>query len=105
MATRTYCDHCGNTVQNPKVLSFGDFRGKLRDEASQQAVIQQAMDAMRIGGAFGGGGNGGVSVTQQAPSKAVAPIINVDLCDTCVPIWLRRVGALCKASDPEEKNV
>lgn len=51
----------------------------------------------------GGGGIGGVSVAQNlaAPSKPPIEIIDVDLCPHCVNLWMNRVKAITRGSDPE----
>lgn len=93
MATRTYCDHCGNTVRNPKVLSFGDVRDAQNAEAMSRAQA----------------GVGGIASLIAQPNaqrnqntSQSTEVIDVDLCPTCVPIWMERVKKLCEASDEKE---
>jgi len=99
MATRTFCDHCGNTIRNPKVLSFGDLKGVLsRNEAQHRAVMQQ-VQALHANVQYIPPQAGPVSAKQSGVPEI--GVTHVDLCPTCVPIWLERVKALCKASDPD----
>lgn len=118
MATRTFCDHCGNTVQNPTVLSFGPLRSEILKLRSREDALRQSAYDMQKAQAFGGGGGAsgvgvgvGISIVgsggvAQAPPPDKHPqikITDVDLCPTCVPIWFERVSRLCKASDPKEE--
>lgn len=105
MATRTFCDHCGNTVRSPHQFQFGPK--PVRDTSSEE--LQYALRMARIGGFGDGAGSAGIKqamagIGKPAPVPA-HPTTTIDLCDVCIPIWLKRVSALCKASDPEEKDV
>lgn len=116
MATRTFCDHCGNTVQNPTVLSFGPFKQEFGYLKEKEMAIKQAMHdihhpkyAGAAAGAGSGGGyvqvvsvNAGVGAQKQAPSPTQIKVTDVDLCPACAPIWFERVSRLCRASDPKE---
>ncbi len=93
MATRTFCDHCGNTITNqPNIMSFGLLHALLQHRAEEQAWAQQAMMAARAGHLSGHG-------MGPRPTAPDIKIEDVDLCNTCVPIWLERVRNLCKQSD------
>jgi hypothetical protein len=104
MATRTFCDHCGSTVRDPKVLSFGDMRSRLARQSEQEG-LKAAIAAMRndlnVGKAYAAAAMQNVN---KSPAADLIPVIDVDLCPRCVPLWLERVRNLCKASDPEEKS-
>lgn len=114
MATRTFCDHCGNTVVNPTVLSFGPFKAALqqmREHSERTRVMEAALQARQFAGS-GGGGAGNINVAVSPPGGQANTVANpqvvvtdVDLCLACVPIWFERVSKLCKASDPKESDV
>lgn len=114
MATRTFCDHCGNTVREPNRFTFGPvpvYRDE--DEAAKMSKQQYAMviGQAGVGGASGGGGGGSVSkliktvqaqqAAQAAPTKPTVQRVNIDLCDNCVPIWMQRVKKLTEPADEE----
>lgn len=122
MVTKTFCDHCGHVARNHKVLSFGDIQGKNVTDARHQIQMQmlavQNAQAQRNMPPYAGGGGGGGIVGGSAgmaggsagmagayyappPSGPEFEIINVDLCQHCVPLWMNRVKAITKASDPE----
>lgn len=103
MATRTFCDHCGNTVRSPHKFQFGPK--PVRDNSAEE--LQYTLEVARVGGF--GGSSGSIKQAMAAIGKPAPvpahPTTTIDLCDACIPIWLKRVGALCKASDPETKDV
>lgn len=101
MATRTFCDHCGNTCHNPKKFIFGPQM--VRDSSKEE--LRQALEMARITGVTDPNGlkQAMQGIGQQV--KPSHPTKVIDLCDTCVPIWLERVDKLCRASDADEKNV
>ncbi len=106
MVTKTFCDHCGNVVYEPQVYTFGNTRA-LEAWKQQCEYLQQAFQ-------YGGGpangpiGRAGGAVQVQAqvqvqgfPPRPTVEVINVDLCKHCESIWMDRVKAICRRSDPE----
>jgi len=107
MVTKTFCDHCGNVARDVTVLSFGGVKQHLsyetqRMQAAVQMHIHAQQNAVNYGGG-GAGGAGGVGVAQSlaAPPKPPIEIIDVDLCPHCVNLWMNRVKAITRGSDPE----
>lgn len=92
MATRIYCDHCGNTCRNPNVFYYGPAPLLSPSYQNVQAVYVQ-------GGLLGGGGGFNMPNPPTPPAlqnKTSVVIESIDLCDRCVPIWMERVGKLTK---------
>lgn len=56
---------------------------------------------MQNQGAMGGAGGQG-SISMLPPYFPTHQTKIVDLCETCTPIWLKRVAALTENSDPDE---
>jgi hypothetical protein len=88
MATRLFCDHCGNCVTSVNKFCFGEY-------PKTQFLPQQ-------------GGGYGVAPPQLVPPQGgmqaafrVDQLTVVDLCNTCGPIWMRRVANITKVSDPD----
>lgn len=83
MATRHYCDHCGNKIKehNKGIMKFGPFKAI---EAHQQ-MIQYGVTNLQI----------------MSSIVKNFEVMEVDLCDACLPIWYSRVRNLTKSSDPE----
>lgn len=103
MGTRRFCDHCGNTCRNPKVYSYGPSANYIMQTTSlaYQNTMAAANAITFTGNAMYGslGGSGGSGAYSPAPPHISHT--DVDLCDTCAPIWLERVRKLTAASDPE----
>jgi hypothetical protein len=106
MATRIFCDHCGNTIREPLVYSFGplkqinDHNSLIQMQMQQQRQLALMQQNVGMGGNYGGGAAGIASVTTcGSPTSAM---IDVDLCPVCAPIWMERVKNLTKRSDPED---
>lgn len=92
MTTKVFCDHCGNVISNRQsnVFSFGPFRRELNK--AYGVMANQSLQ--------------GINAASQPGSHALTPsetvkIEDVDLCNTCAPIWMSRVKNLTQASDPE----
>lgn len=100
MATRIFCDHCGNTITKPNVFCYGPW-------SDVQVLAYGGNSGGAAVGSASGGGSGSanwVGGTSNHTYQSVAPVlklVKVDLCDVCVPIWLERVRNLTKASDPD----
>lgn len=105
MGTRLYCDHCGNTVRQFTKLAFGDLDSKIKAVNESHDAMQQQM-LLRHQGV---GGHSGLVTqgpyTSSPPVKPPIGIIKVELCDNCVPIWMKRVEMICKQSDVDETDV
>ena len=86
MGTRIFCDHCGNTVTQVNRYGFGPMPQYIPDYSNQQTIQRIQAQQSLIG----------IQYQALAPQT---PIKDVDLCNTCVPIWMKRVEALCKNSD------
>ena len=87
MATRQYCDHCGNTVRNPKQFCYGPYPAV---NYVQAYVGQQQYAA----------GSTGILGASAYPTAIPSPeMVVIDLCDHCIPVWTKRVEMLTKASD------
>ncbi len=103
MGTRLYCDQCGNTVHEFKVVSFGQEPSpkeaaeydKNYEMYRQQIEYAQSMRGLGMG----------QSLTQVAihPPKPLPTHkrTRIELCEGCLPIWLTRAANLTKESDPE----
>ena len=79
MATRTYCDNCGNTITMPFKYCYGIYTGTPPQHV--QALSQQ----------YGLAQGGGVIPTTD--------FVVIDLCPTCKTVWMDRVRALTASSD------
>lgn len=99
MGRRTYCDLCGCTISNNVTcdMAFGSW-----PTYATQSIPQQMYTIAGGGGGGVGGALGGISYP--APSLDLSPLIKIELCKHCVPIWLERVRAICCRSDPNEKS-
>lgn len=115
MATRRYCDHCGNTIKTPNVFSYGPFRMIEMYHSQQIQTMQQAVALQHIWQNSQGqrqlgnlAGANSPPPTQGPPAKSHIlekyQTIDVDLCDHCVPLWMERVRQITAQSDPEEKK-
>lgn len=118
MGTRRFCDHCGNTCRNPKVYSFGPSANHTMQTTVAMQNAYLATNASNIsfsgvtgmpytvgaGQATAGYGGSGGSGTYCPPSVPAYGHTDVDLCNTCAPIWLERVRKLTTASDPDAQS-
>lgn len=95
MATRIYCDNCGNTVREPNKFCFGPL-SHLYAGSSGGAGGSGASPNGGAGGLFGAGGGFGAS---QQTSRPTTPMHVIDLCDTCQNVWMERVKKLTSASE------
>lgn len=93
MATRTYCDNCGNTVREPNKFCFGPISHFHKKE---QQLMQMLKNTQHGNGGAGGGGGGAVACQ---PPPASPPMNVIDLCDTCQNIWIDRVKKLTGESE------
>lgn len=92
MATRIYCDNCGNTVTTPIRFCFGP----------RSAIDAEVNDVIsRYLGTTPGVGGFQAALAQQNSNQAPLKTVTIDLCQICVPIWMTRVANLTKASEPE----
>lgn len=94
MATRTFCDQCGNTVKNPRRFSFGPVPahepGPFHGNGGGVGVL--------------GSGGGAFQQARSVPVEQHFPIVVIDLCPVCAPIWMKRAEALTKASDTDAQS-
>jgi hypothetical protein len=83
MATRIFCDQCGNTISDnrPIVVLYGAFES--------MNFFQQ--------------GQLGANIAQGAHTQNRIPPPQLDLCKICYPIWMDRVKNLTKVSDVSTK--
>lgn len=93
MATRTYCDMCGNTVRSPAKYCFGPAPTY---HYSQQLVSYPGVQTQGGLSVLGGGQPGYATNVTTSPSMAT---VEVDLCPTCEKIWMKRVEAITKTSE------
>lgn len=103
MGTRLFCDQCGNTVREFKIVSFGrEPSPEERRKYEQQVTDYQNHMHMQRLSMYGGGPPPQVMPNMPYPSQPTEYTrIRVELCDGCLPIWLKRVESLTKESDPE----
>jgi len=115
VATRIYCDNCGNTIRDPQVFCFGprynyyNQNQHAQAQAYNQYVVGQAQAQQN---AYGNLGGQVVTAYVPLPPNPVPPttsqviaVEEVDLCQHCVSIWMARVKNLTKASDvPAKEN-
>lgn len=109
MATRTYCDQCGNTIREPNVFLFGPKKNLDYEKQQLMAALahQQLAQASQNQGPHGYaglsslGGNAGNSQGSTTPPKPMPDTVQIDLCDVCMPIWMARVKKLTSGSDPD----
>ena len=107
MATRIYCDHCGNSIKNPNVLSYGPVKivesyHQHQMQAHHFHVIAAQQQNMAQGIASAGQANQAMPQPLLKPKILENhPIVDVDLCDHCVPIWMERVRQITAQSDPD----
>lgn len=92
MATRIFCDHCGNTIAKPNIFCYGPWT-----EVQQIAYTAGHGASGGLLGAVGAVGVGGPTVS----TVAVEKLTQVDLCNTCVSVWMMRVRNLTKVSDAD----
>lgn len=88
MATRTFCDHCGNTVSFPTKYFYGTHNPNNYPQQGNGGLLgipQQTLSVM----------------AQAQASSIMHNVVTVDLCPHCVPIWVKRVEAITAKSDPE----
>lgn len=90
MATRTYCDHCGNTVNNLRKFGYGPAYEAPPQPPSLYAPGLQAAHQMAVA----------QQVQCSAPTPPYYETVFLDLCSTCAPIWLKRVKILTE-DDPK----
>lgn len=102
MATRIFCDNCGNTVKEAIEYSYGPYK-QIRREEHERMTYMQAMAGTARQQTMQGNLSVGVGLQGSVIPKVTAEMIHVDLCQTCVPIWMSRVRNLTQQSDPEEK--
>lgn len=89
MATRTFCDHCGNTVKTPNIFCYGPHQAvKNEVNAAFNAMHSSHIGQMQIAGR-----------ATNNPALMMPELTQIDLCDTCVRVWMNRVTALTKTSD------
>ena len=99
MATRQYCDHCGNTIRNPHKYCYGPHPAVnyVATHLPNYAGYSQypGVNAQSNMGTLGG------TPTYSTVATAVPSpeMVVIDLCDHCVKIWMTRVENLTKASD------
>jgi hypothetical protein len=74
MTTRTVCDHCGNTITNANSSNRFSYGPGVFSDDDETEPVQR---------------------TKPRPKRK-----NLDLCPICIPIWMKRVEDLTKASDP-----
>lgn len=71
-------------------------------EAHRQHQVQQVIAAQNAGQVRTWGMVAGASPNYPpSPSGPEFEIVHVDLCQHCIPLWMNRVKAITKASDPE----
>ena len=100
MATRTYCDQCGNTCHSPNKLMFGSH------SIDQFGILNVQQGGLltppSLGHPFGTVSYPNKpAIVVSAPARKWFNKIIIDLCDTCAPVWMERVKALTKESDPD----
>lgn len=101
MGTRLFCDHCGNTVHKFNYVSFGQDNGQRDIYDYHDALIRYQNQNTPILSQMGIGQYGGhVSL----PSLKSYPRTTIELCDNCLPIWLKRVENLTRVSDPDQEQ-
>lgn len=93
VATRIYCDLCGNTIRNPAKYVFGPSPLIIHN-TSYQTVTYPGGGAGQLGGSYQTAMP--TSTAYHAPTT-----IEVDLCPTCEKIWMKRVEGITKASAPD----
>lgn len=94
MVTKVYCDHCGHAAPNAQKYIFGahNYFFSLADPGHQAAAgFQQNQQTSQI--------QNQNNAYQPQPSVIIRSG-DVDLCDTCQIVWMKRVKALTQASEP-----
>jgi hypothetical protein len=86
MATRTFCDHCGNAVTEHKEYSFGPKVHPIILDPNGQRIVGHQVQFMN---------NGSVGIQGNSPPS----VQTIDLCAACIPVWMERVRRLTGASD------
>lgn len=81
MATKVTitCDHCGNKISKSNKFRFGPTSSRYDEDDDEEYAKKPAR-------------------RKEAP---LAKEVTIDLCATCVPIWMERVRKLTTTSDPE----
>jgi hypothetical protein len=87
MVTKTFCDHCGNTVGSTSYSRF---------TISKNGPVFVASPPYPYGVSVGQG------VVQTV--QPTTPTLLFDLCPHCEPVWLERIKRLTSASDPEKQT-
>jgi hypothetical protein len=96
MATRVYCDNCGNTVHQPVKYCFGPYQEGTTYTSYNQGLAQNAQWGA---GVLGGVGNGGTAPIQQVTVQNKTCLSVIDLCPICEKVWMERVMKLTQSSD------
>ena len=102
MATRIYCDNCGNTCRNPQKYCFGSYAAinyvhYVAKQVPYHATYPQSPNVNMQANA----GLLGATPTYSTVATTVATpeLVVIDLCDHCTKIWMTRVENLTKVSD------
>lgn len=74
------CDHCGNKITKPNKFVFGPWTGYDDDDEEEERPRKRS--------------------PHTAPIEPKITRIRIDLCNSCVPVWMERVKKLTGASDP-----
>lgn len=97
MVTKVYCDHCGHAASNAQKYIFGahSYFFGIKDPGHTNGIgtlagaqAQQVAQIQNQNNAY-----------QPRPSGIIR-VGDVDLCDTCQVVWMKRVKALTQASEP-----
>lgn len=108
MATRMFCDQCGNTIRESHKASCYIGPVLTMHDPSQQHAINQYNQAVGVQNAQHlGAGSGSYSVMAGnyiPTTSATTPFLSLDLCNTCVKSWPERVKHLTRMSDPDVKT-
>lgn len=101
MATRMYCDQCGNTIRKSTKASC--YIGPALDYTHATTMNYPAYPS---GGGMGNAANIGNGLYMATPAIPVpaSPFLAIDLCDTCVVSWPERVKNLTRVSEPDAKT-
>lgn len=97
MVTKIYCDHCGLAASNAKKFVFGSHQHFFGMSDASQGVQQTVSAASNQ---WPTGGSAGQPLSPYKPTVEKITAGSVDLCDTCQIVWMNRVIALTKASEP-----
>jgi len=101
MATRIFCDHCGNTIRDPIVFCFGPHKA-VQDQIDVYRQMHVQHQYAQQGIAWTTASvttTSGYVPTPPPPQATISSLEKIDLCQHCVSTWMSRVRNLTKESD------